>query len=170
MRLAQQLVAAGIQFFEQHLAAADIVLQGDEMADALGVTHGRHGDLVPEQAAVLAVVAQHQLALLATLQRILQARQLGLIAVVMEQEAPVIAQDLVPRIAAHPLEGRVAVDQRLVGLARVDDGHPKRAGLQRQVAQGQFLLHLVAAGQRQAQVTRLRPTSSADIVSSNTLK
>ena len=50
VRLAQQLVAAGIQFFEQHLAAADIVLQGDEMADALGVTHGRHGDLVPEQA------------------------------------------------------------------------------------------------------------------------
>ncbi|MCY1285441.1 hypothetical protein D9M70_343770 [compost metagenome] len=150
--LAQQFVAARIQLLGQHLAAADIVLQGDEVADALAVAHGRHGDLVPEQAAVLAVVAQHQVALLAALQGVLQARQLRLVAVVVQQEAPVVAEDLLARIAAHLLEGRVAVDQRLVGLARVGDGHAQGAGLQGQVGQGQLLLHLVAAAEGQAQV------------------
>ncbi|MNF72022.1 hypothetical protein D3C84_539850 [compost metagenome] len=150
--LAQQFVAARIQLLGQHLAAADVVLQGDEMADALAVAHGRHGDLVPEQAAVLAVVAQHQVALLAALQGVLQARQLGLVAVVVQQEAPVVAKGLFAHVAAHLLEGRVAVDQRLVGLARVGDGHPQGAGLQGQVGQGQLFLHLVAAAEGQAQV------------------
>ncbi|MCY1550773.1 hypothetical protein D9M68_870500 [compost metagenome] len=60
------------------------MLQGDEMADAVRIVHRCKDQFVPEQLAVLAVVAQHHMAPRALADGLAQARQLMLMAIIAQ--------------------------------------------------------------------------------------
>ena len=130
----------------------DIMLQPDEMADALPVAHRRQYHLVPERLAVLAIVAHHRVATAPFSQGTAQWLQLQLGAILAEQETAVAPQRLLGAVAGYLAECGIAVHQWRIDLARIGNGHAKRAGLHRQVGTGQLLLHLRAARQRLTQI------------------
>ena len=135
----------------------DIVLQPDEMADALLVAHRRQHHLIPERFAVLAIVAHHRVAAAPLSQGSAQLLQLQLGAILAEQEATVTPQHLLGAVAGYLAECGIAVDQRHVLLARIGDGHTQRAGLHRQVGASQLLLNLRTARQRLTQIAQRTP-------------
>ncbi|MNI81406.1 hypothetical protein D3C73_1380150 [compost metagenome] len=73
--------------------------------------HRRDRQLVPEGAAVLAVVAQYFAAGTAFGQRLANARSGKLVPVIALQETAILVKDLVAAVAGQALERRVDVDQ-----------------------------------------------------------
>ena len=122
-----------------------IALRGDvgEDADVVGdrtarVADRRNVELVPEQRAVLAHVAQQRAALLAGGQCPPDQRALGLVVLAALQESTVAADDLVRAVAGHTLERAVDEDDRLVGLSRRHDDHAVARALDRAIEQMQL--------------------------------
>src|SRR5258706_13889041 len=89
--------------------------------------------------AVLAVVAQHDLRLLAFAEGDADLLQAGLVGVGALQEAAVAAEDLGGGVAGGLLERRVHVDERMIGPGRVRDEDSVDARFDRVRLKGQAL-------------------------------
>ena len=87
----------------------------------LAIAHRLDDDLVPEQGAIRAVVANQDPCLLAALDRFAHALARLLVPVVALQDAQVGSEEGGDWIAAHLREGGVGVDDRVIGRGRIAD-------------------------------------------------
>ncbi|MCY1430993.1 hypothetical protein D9M71_469540 [compost metagenome] len=84
--------------------------------------HGCDGQLVPEQAAVFAVVAQHLAAGAAFADRFADGCDARLVVILALKKTAVLIEDIVGAIAGQALEGRVDVDKdALIAFLLGDD-------------------------------------------------
>src|SRR5215213_5075228 len=117
------------QPFLGEFALGDVLLYPDEVGDAPPVVaHRGDAQLLPEQRAVLAVVAHRNPAISAFPDGRPHLFEGGLAPVVALQEATVAPDDLLGRVAGYALEGGVGVDDRVVGPVWVgdEDAGPRR--------------------------------------------
>ena len=87
------------------------------------VSHRRDVQIVPVQSPVLAVAAQHHVALTLLLEREAHGVELGLFDVRRLQEARIAAQGLGARVAGDALECRIDVDDRQFRLPVLRDDY-----------------------------------------------
>ena len=86
-----------------------------------GIEQGSQFELIPEQWAITAVVAQHHLYFVLLGQCLAHSQQCRLIAIFTQQEAAVFSQHLLGWIAGQLLEGSVDIDERQVGGSGIGD-------------------------------------------------
>ncbi len=128
-------------------AFGQVVLDADKMRHAaLAIAHRRQEQVVPELAAVLALVAEDDVAVGLVAQGLAQHLQLRLLARRALQEAAVPAHRLLGRITGHAFEGRIDVDDRQVRRDGVGDHHAVDARLDRTLQQLQALARLAFGG------------------------
>ncbi|MDT4821239.1 hypothetical protein FQZ97_544090 [compost metagenome] len=126
------VVGLVLQLLLVALGFGDVVENADEVADLAAVVHHRrHLEVVPELRAVLAEVAQQRPALLPGHQHPADIVQVRLVALLALEKAAVSPQHFLGRVAGDAFEGRVDVNDRLVGLLVVGDHHRVDAGLHR---------------------------------------
>ncbi len=101
VRLVLELVLVALEL-------GDVVLDADEMRDLVGarIAYRGHVQHVPEQTAVLAVVAQQRLPVALLGDRAADLVELGLVAIDALKQPAVASQHLVAAVARDPLERR----------------------------------------------------------------
>ncbi|MNN84531.1 hypothetical protein D3C81_2017030 [compost metagenome] len=75
---------------------------------------GRDRQLIPKQAAILTIVAQHLAAMAPLADRLADGRDSWLVVVLALEEAAILIEDVVRGVSGEALEGRVGVDQDAV--------------------------------------------------------
>ncbi len=129
------------------LALGDVVLDADKMRDlAAFVSHWRDQQLVPEQAAVLAVIAQQHTPFALLADGLAQFLNPGLVSILVLQEIAVAPQRLLRGIAGNALERRVGVDQRIARHFSVGDEDGVDAGFDGAAPHAQPFLLMFAFG------------------------
>ncbi|OIQ92176.1 hypothetical protein GALL_258530 [mine drainage metagenome] len=126
----------------------DVVEDVDEMRELPFLVMNRcRGQIDPIRAAVLLVVAHHDLGVLALARRLAQPLDSGLVQIITEQEARIAPDHLLLRIAGHALEGRIGVDDRVVLRLRcLDHDDAIDARLDRPLAQPHRLFRQLPRG------------------------
>src|SRR5690606_430176 len=94
------------------------------------VEYRRDVEIIPEQAAVLAEVAQHGAYVALLGQSLADLLDLQTVSFISLEEAAVAAHGLCAGVAGDAFEGRVDVDDRVVRLARIGNHHTVVARLQ----------------------------------------
>ena len=141
----------------------DIAVHADVVAHgARVVSHRSDMQLVPVHASVLAVVAQHDVAGALVVQGRSHGDEPGLREVGSLQQAGVAAQHLRARISGDALEGRIDVDDGVVGGEIVGDADRVDAGFDRPVAQLQALFRPRNRAQRPIDQKIQQPAGGED--------
>ena len=147
----QQLVARAQALLGKNLRA-DVGLHTNIVGELLTlVIHRRNAQLVPEQRAVLAVIAQHGLAGFTRGHGRAQGVQPGLLAVALIEHAAIAPQHFFAPVAGGALKSVVDVDNRLIGLAHIADDDAIARRMQRPLqelepVQGVFVAGNVGEG------------------------
>ncbi len=118
-------------------ALSGITVMSREVRDAsLGVAYRHHDHFIPEQGAVLAVIAQQHPAGVAAAQCLAEAMAAVLVAIVGLQQAEIASDEFRSRIAGQRLEGGVNINHRLLRILRIDERYPFRRGLDQATVHG----------------------------------
>ena len=132
----------------------DVALNTDVVRQLVRfVVHGRDGQLIPEQAPVLAVVAQHLAAGAAFTDRLADGCHARLVMIFALKKTAVLIEDIVGAIAGQALEGGVGVNQDAFSafLLGDDDAIVGMLDHQLQEFRGDHRAHLLAFHMRYAQ-------------------
>jgi hypothetical protein len=121
---------------------SDVVLGGDVVREPPRlVQHRRHGHVVPERLAVLAVVPEEDPHRATGGQGVTQVRHGGHVRVGAGQKPEVTALDLIGGIARDLEEGAIGVGHRVLRRPRVQERHPHRGRVEGALEEAQpFLL------------------------------
>jgi hypothetical protein len=124
------------------LDLGDVVLDADEVRDLVRprVAHRRHVQHVPEETAVLAVVAEQRPPVRLLGDRAPDLLELRLVAVGALQQAAVAPDHVVAAIARHLLERVIDVDDRHLRIGGAHDQHGVDARLDGAIAQAKRFL------------------------------
>ena len=145
---AMQLVQDALQRFLRFDPLGHIRQNAHKMNELSrgGIAHGRDLDFVPEWGAVLAVIADHGLAVAHLAGGVANDGDGLLIALRPLQKPAVASHGLLFGIAGHPFKSGVHVDNRVVRLARVGNDHSADHGGDGPVAQDEGFLDFLEVG------------------------